>query len=111
MQGTFVAAQPYFNDAVAAAAQQVKSGNGQLHGLKLVNTTAALAYLLIWDALAANVVVGTTPPTLAIRLAANESIYLPFYLPIGFKNGILIAGETLLTGGVGAAISVMAAYQ
>ena len=111
MQGTFVAAQPYFNDAVAAVAQQVKAGIAQLYGLKLVNTTAAVAYLLIWDALTASVVVGTTPPTFAIRLAANESIYVPFFVPIGFKNGLLIAGETLLTGGVGAAVSVMAVFE
>jgi hypothetical protein len=117
MFGSFVGCQPYFNDAVAGTVQQVKAGAGQLFFLKLVNTTAAIAYLQIFDFLAANVTLGTTTPKWTLRLAANESVSVPMLVPLGLgqlndgTSGISAAGTTTATGNTGAAISVSAIFQ
>lgn len=100
-------AAPFFNDAVSNTIVQVKSSRGDLYGLKLVNTTAATAYLQIFGELAANVVLGTTAPVMTIRLAANESIFCSTPVPVSVgPNGISVAGTTTPTGSTGAAISV-----
>lgn len=117
MNGTFVGAQPFFNDAIAGTVVQVKAGVGFIYALKLLNKTAAVAYLQIFDLLAASVTIGTTPPKWTIPLAANESttIPLPFPIELGRLNdgiaGVSVAGTTTPTGSTGAAISVAAAYQ
>lgn len=108
---SFQGSQPFFNDAVAGTVVNIKT-NGQalLCGLKLVNTTAAAAYLQFFDAPAASVVLGTTVPKWVIRLGANESTN-PSDLtpPVAFLGtGLSCAGTTTPGGNTGAAISVSA---
>lgn len=100
----------FFNNAVAGAAVQVKAAAGTLYGLKLVNTTAAAAYLQVFGKLAADVVLGTDVPLFAIRLAASESIFIPMPGVDVDGVGISLAGCTTPTGATGAAISVTAFY-
>jgi hypothetical protein len=104
----FCGATPFFDDAVAGTKATVKAAPGKLHLLKLRNSTAAVAYLQVFDALAASVTVGTTVPTYCIPLGANESVAIPFDFPIDFRVGMVIAGCTTPTGNTGAAIDVMA---
>lgn len=105
-------ASPYFNDAVAATVQQVKATAGVLYGLKLVNTTAAVAYLQIFSLPSAGVTLGTTPPAWVIRLAANESANVPMPTPANLGGtGISIAGTTGAANSTGAAISVSALFS
>ncbi len=117
MLGTFSGAQPFFNDAVAGTVVAVKSGMGFITELKLVNTTAAVAYLQIFDVAQANVTLGTTTPAMVYRLAANESVNVPLTVPLelgrlkGASAGISMAGTTTASGSTGAAISVSALYQ
>jgi hypothetical protein len=113
---SYVGAQPFFNDAVGNAAVQLKAGAGFLHMLRLVNTTAAVAYLQIFDLAAPTV--GTTVPKLVIRLAANESLVVPIPKPIALGQaqtlataGIAMAGTTGAGNAVAAAISVAAAFE
>lgn len=105
-------ASPYFFDAVTGTVKDVKaSAAGQLYHLKLVNTTAAAAYLQIFNAKASSVTLGTTVATWTLRLAANESVNIPFATPLALGgSGISIAGTTTATGSTGAAISVSALY-
>lgn len=105
-------ASPFFNDAVAGTVVNIKaSAAGQLYHLKLVNTTAAAAYLQIFNVKAASVTLGTTVATWTLRLAANESVNIPMACPLGLGgSGISIAGTTTATGLTGAAISVSALY-
>lgn len=118
MLGSFVSAQPFFNDAVAGTVVQVKAGAGQLIYLKLVNTTAAVAYLQVFDLAAASVVLGTTTPKWTVRLAANESVSVPMLLPLGMGQlqplataGMSMAGTTTPTGSTGAPVSVSAMFE
>ena len=111
MSATFVGGKAFFNDAVAGTKVAAKAAPGFLYTLKLVNTTAAVAYLQVFDKLAADVTVGTTTPDFCFRLAANESVTIPLELAIQFFNGITFAGCTTATGSTGAAISVTLVIQ
>lgn len=101
-------AQSFYNDAVTTAVQ-VKASRGQVYGLKLINTTAAAAYLQVFFKPAAQVVLGTTVPDLVVPLAANESVVWPMDTPAGLGGtgtGITIAGTTTPGGLTGAALKV-----
>lgn len=110
-------AQPYFNDAVAGTKAEVTQGlNAKLFSLHVRNTTAAIAYLQVFFALAAAVTVGTTVPDFVISLPTNAAS--DFVKDLEFANGlgklgtsgITLAGTTTSTGATGAAISVSASY-
>jgi hypothetical protein len=107
----FQGAFPFFNDNVAGAAVNIKSnGMALLCGLKLINTTAAAAYLQVFDVPAASVVLGTTVPKFVVPLGASE-IMSPesFEPPIQFTGtGLSIAGTTTAGGNTGAQIKVSA---
>lgn len=107
----FAGSLPFFNDSVAGTKVVVKAAGGHLVALRLLNTTAAAAYLQMFDKLTAAVTVGTTTPDFTLRLAANEAIILQIPLPWSFVLGLVIAGTTTATGSTGAAISVSALYD
>jgi hypothetical protein len=103
----YVASTPFFDNAVTGAVA-VKATRGMIHGLRLVNTTAAVAYLQVFDKPAADVVLGTTAPKFAVRLGANEAILWPIEMAIDVGGtGISVAGTTTPTGNTTAAISVL----
>ena len=114
MQGDLsLAAAPFANDAVAGTVVQVKGAYGSISGMKLVNTTAATAYLQVFFKPSASVTLGTTTADWFIRLGANEStpwLAFPFLVGIPGGSGISIAGTTTPTGSTGAAISVMLTF-
>lgn len=113
---------PFFNDAVAGTAVQVKATVGQIYSLSLTNTTAATAYLQVFCKPLASVTLGTTAPDFAIRLKTNAGAgdERDVVFPVGTcglsatgtpgGTGITLAGTTTATGSTGAAISVMATY-
>ena len=104
---------PFFNDAVAGTVVNIKSnGFADLYSAKLVNTTAATAYLQFFDAPATSVVLGTTVPKFVLRLSANETTNpSEIGVPLMFRGtGLSIAGTTTPGGNTGAAISVSAVY-
>jgi hypothetical protein len=114
-------ASPFFNDAIAGTVVDLPSTSGRIYFLKLINTTAAVAYLQIFRSKAAGVTLGTTKPDWTIRLGANEVNSIPMSenpaemggpaLPsavAGQASGLSMAGTTTATGSTGAAISVSA---
>lgn len=106
-------AQSFYSDAVTTV-QQVKASRGQIYNLKVINTTAAAAYLQVFFKPAAAVVLGTTAPDMVVPLAASESTVVPMDIPAGIGGagtGISIAGTTTPGGAVGAALKVFALYQ
>lgn len=118
----------WFNDSVSGTVVAVaQNGPVSIYGLKLVNTTAAAAYLQLFNVPAANVTLGTTVPTFVIRLGSNESVWMPMTVPLaisaagnpltvsanginGTGGGLSMAGTTTATGSTGAAISVSLFY-
>lgn len=110
----FQGSLPFFNDTVGATVVNIKaSGQALLCGLKLVNTTAAAAYLQFFDMPAANVTLGTTIPKWVVRLGASETTN-PSDLtpPVMFSGtGLSCAGTTAPNGATPAVISVAAWYE
>ena len=111
----------FFNDAVAATVVPVKqNGPVQVYGLKLVNTTAAAAYLQMFNTPASAVTLGTTAPAFVVRLSANETVWMPMTIPLAISaagnalnvsgGGLSLAGTTTAGGSTGAAISVGLMY-
>jgi hypothetical protein len=111
----------FFNDAVAGTVVPVKqNGPVQVFGLKLVNTTAAVAYLQMFNVPAGAVTLGTTQAAFVVRLSANETVWMPMTIPLAISaagnalsvngGGLSIAGTTTATGSTGAAISVGLMY-
>jgi hypothetical protein len=105
--------RPFFNDAVTAPVDM--NSTGRIWGLRLINTTVAVAYLQVFDVPAAAVVLGTTKPSWVIALKASESLVWPMPEPADIANsasvpprGLSIAGTTTATGAATAAISVSA---
>lgn len=110
-------AQPFFNDAVTGTVLQVSAGQlTKLFSAHLRNTTAAIAYLQIFWALAANVTLGSTTPDFVISLPTNAASDfvkdLEWAMGLGKlgTTGLSVAGTTTSTGSTGAAISVSASY-
>ena len=52
--------------------EEVKATAGQVYGLHVMNLTAALLYFKIYNAIAANVTVGTTTPDITIPVPGNN---------------------------------------
>lgn len=102
-----IAAGAVFNDAVSNTAVKVSDTRAGLLRLRLINTTAAVAYLQVFNAASTAVTVGTTSAAFAVRLGANETISIDLG-GLQMPNGIALAGTTTATGSTGAAISVLA---
>ena len=96
------AAIPYFNAAVTTTNETVQIGESLLFGYNIHNTTAADGFIQLFDALIADVTVGTTVPTYVIPVGANGVPSEDFVIPILFKIGIVIASTTAVTGATGA---------
>lgn len=87
----------FFDDAVTETAIQVTGGPALLFNLMGFNT-GTVSYIQFFDALAANVVVGTTAPKFAIPLPAAGGFSDVYVLPEGFRIGITIAVTSTATG-------------
>ena len=84
-----------------------------LRYLVMLNTTAAVAYLQIFNLDVASVTVGTTVPVQSIGLPASSAMVFPvpesgIYLG---GRGLTLAGTTTRTGSTGAAIDVNLGYE
>jgi len=102
--GAFI---PYRNDDVVATAELVQAGETLLGSFSLHNTTAADAFLQLFDAASAGAVtVGTTVADYVIPVGASGIENEPLSVPLYFKNGLVIASTTATDGSSGAAMDV-----
>jgi len=99
--------KPISKASVAATKVTVSASQCQLHGLVVVNQTAAEAFLQIFDKAAGDVTVGTTVPDYFVPIPASGGVVLPLAL-FGFQHliGIVIACTTSPTNNVGAACDI-----
>jgi hypothetical protein len=68
-----------FSIITTLAPQQVKGSAGNLVSLNYYNDSNAINYLLFYDALAANVVIGTTPIVFTLALKKADSSHVEFH--------------------------------
>jgi hypothetical protein len=100
-----------FSASVTATKQQVKATAGNVYGWQVINNTAALAYVQVFNLASASVTVGTTVPDYVIACPGNSttgagnSIFLD--LAISHTVGITIAATTSRTGSTGATCDVL----
>jgi hypothetical protein len=99
---TALAYTSYRNTALSSVKQQIKGSPGNIHGWNFINPNTTDVYVKIYDALVANVTVGTTVPvfTLCIPAAASASICGIFFQDVNSQpqfictTGITIAAVT-----------------
>ncbi len=74
--------------------EDIKTTAGNLYGYYYGNTNAAARYLKLYNATAANVVVGTTTPVLTLYLPPTSAGHIGFPYPISFTTAICVACTT-----------------
>jgi hypothetical protein len=100
------AMKPLFDSDGDNSAQACKAGPGYIRGIEVSNRNTTEAYLQLFDALAADVSVGTTVPTLSFKIPAGDGTdngamdkdFGPY--GIQFDTGITYACTTTATGAV-----------
>ncbi len=69
---------------------QVTGTQGNFAGLQIVNTTAAIIYVKLYDS-TNTPTIGTTLPKLTFQVAASSSLFVNPTEPIAFQNAIWLA--------------------
>lgn len=88
----------YSNLALDETAVTVVAGPVLLFNIMGYNSGGAVSYLQFFDALLADVTVGTTTPTFVIPLPATGGYDNSYNLPEGFRIGIVVACTATATG-------------
>lgn len=95
--------------------QQVKGSSGNVYGWSVMNTTAAIAYVQVFNKLSANVTLGVTVPDWVIPVPANGTTGAGSngWIPVSILHatGITIACTTTRTGSSTAACDVLMFYN
>lgn len=97
---------------LGVAKPQVWTGPGVLCGIQVCNNQAAVCFIQLFDALAANVTLGTTNPDWEFSIPANTSS-LSNPLSTGglrLRAGLVAASTTLEKGSVASAAGVQVYY-
>jgi hypothetical protein len=91
---TSSALTPYRNPALTNTASTVKASAGRMHYFDFYNSNTAAVHVHFYNALIANVTVGTTTPvwSTVVPAGASRSDYLPNSL--NFSTGIALAATT-----------------
>jgi hypothetical protein len=100
-----------FSASVNATKQQVKGSAGQVYGYHILNNTAAIAYMQVFDKASASVTVGTTTPDYVIPLPASFGATLEISTGVAHANGITVACTTTRTGSTGAICDVVVFFN
>jgi len=105
-------AQPQFNASVDDdPGKLVRAGETLLFGYSILNATAAVAYVQLFDAATLGAVsLGTTVPTYVIGSVASGLSSRSLNKPLYFANGLVIFSTTTATGSTGAAQHVSLEY-
>lgn len=97
-------ATPYKNIDVDESEDQVKATAGQIYWLHAINLSASVLFLKIYNATAANVIVGTTVPDFTFAVPSNggtdgAGFVLPMPVGTEFDTAITIAATTGVADG------------
>jgi hypothetical protein len=84
-------------------------GPATLWGWDLFNGAAATTWVQVFDALAASVTLGTTPPKYAFPVAAGASLLRDYGIfGVGCSTGLVVAATTTPTGSTAPATGLTA---
>ena len=91
--------QMHFDGDGDNTAQAVKAAPGRIYAMEVSNPNTANAFIQLFDALAANVTVGTTTPKQSYIVPASGAMDKSFAdSPLEFGVGITYACTTTATG-------------
>lgn len=88
----------FYDDSVSETATDVVTGPALLFNILGFNTNGAVVYIQFFDAVAADVTVGTTAPKFVIPLPSGGGYSDVYVCPEAFRNGISIAVTSTATG-------------
>lgn len=113
MPDVYAGAKVYRNTAVTAKVEALAFGRN-VYGAHVQNPNASDAWVQFYDALSANVTVGTTTPKLSLYVPASgayDSLHTAF--PVNFETAVTIATTTTVGGGTapGAGLVVQFLYK
>jgi len=86
------------NAAVTNAAVQVRSGGGRVHQYHFGNPNSTVIFVHLYNALPANVTVGTTVPVSSYMVAANSALDGFWPNSFNYGTGISVAVTTTAAG-------------
>lgn len=89
---------PFFDGDADNTAQTLKAGKTYLHKIIVENPNGAKAYVQLFDALAADVTVGTTVPDYVVPVLAGAGTVDDYIPGILFTKGVTYACTTTPTG-------------
>lgn len=95
------------NAAVTNTPAQVKSGGGRVHQYHFGNPNSAVVFVHFYNALAANVTVGTTAPVASYMIAANSALDGFWPNSLNFSTGVTVAVTTNAAGGTAPATPIL----
>lgn len=93
-----VGATPFFDNSVAAAVEAMKAAAGNLYAVDVDNPNATDVYLQLFDVAAGSVVLGTTTPTLSLKIPPAGGRDPVYPIPFRFGTAISYAITTTATG-------------
>lgn len=88
----------FYDDAVSETKQTVIGAPVLLFNILAFNSGGSVSYLQFFDALLADVTVGSTAAKFTIPLPASGGFSDSYVLPEGFRAGIVIACTATATG-------------
>lgn len=88
----------YSNTALAETKQTVTAGPALLFNITAYNSSGSDTFIQFFDALAANVTVGSTAPDFVIPVVKTGVYDVSLNCPEGFRNGIVVACTATSTG-------------
>lgn len=90
---------PYYNPSLGNTKVEVLKGPCRIADQNVsAPGAAAMTWWLLYDALAANVTVGTTVPTLAIPIPDGGILDAERAKPVQFSNGLTMAASSSASG-------------
>lgn len=97
-----------FSAATTGTPALVHNAKLNLYGFTVVNNTAALAYVQLFDkATTGAVTLGSTVPDAVIPVPPNGSVSRSFPEAVEFGNGLVVASTTTRNGSAGAATDIL----
>jgi len=97
--------------STGGTATSIKASAGQLYAYHLFNTTAAAAYVQLFNVASGSVTLGTTVPDISIGIPASGGVTLNIDKGIPFGTAISYACTTTRTGSTGATCDVNFYYK
>ena len=81
-----------------------------IDSIHVLNETGADAYLQLFNALLADVTIGTTAPTLVVGVSPNDVQSITFRKPIRFNIGLVVGSTTERAGSSAALMESIIIY-